>query len=58
MYKLTIEQKDLLFEKLYAPLTYFNPIEIDGIWYISKEEVEQNTIEEFNWINDLEFIIL
>jgi hypothetical protein len=54
MYKLTIEQKDLLQDKFYAPSSLFNPIQdADGIWIISPQEVEQCVVEEFMWIKNL-----
>ena len=54
---LTIEQKDLLAGKQYAPDSYFNPIQdINDNWVISQEEIDQNTNEEFSWLNNLELI--
>ena len=56
---LTIEQKDKLVGQLYAPDSYFNPIQ-DGNeppnWVISIEEIDQTTNEEFMWVKDLPLI--
>ena len=52
--QLTIEQKDELVGQLYAPDSYFNPIQdINGTWVISLQEVEQCTIE---WVKELPLI--
>ena len=54
---LTIEEKDLLLGQQYAPDSYFNPIQDSvGDWVISTEEINQNTNEEFNWLNDINLI--
>ena len=52
--QLTIEQKDELVGQLYAPDSYFNPIQdINGTWIISVEEVEQCSIQ---WVKELPLI--
>ena len=52
--QLTIEQKDELVGQLYAPDSYFNPIQdINGTWIISVEEVEQCSIQ---WVKELTLI--
>jgi hypothetical protein len=55
---LTLEQKDLLVGQLFAPDSYFNPIQdnLDN-WVISVEEMEYCTNENFMWVKDLELII-
>ena len=54
---LTIEEKDLLVGQQYAADSYFNPIQDSkGDWVISTEEINQNTNEEFNWLNDINLI--
>jgi hypothetical protein len=56
---LTIEQKDELVGQMYAPDSYFNPIEtaIENQWVISVEEMANFTNEEFMWVKDLPLII-
>ena len=54
---LTIEQKDELVGQLFAPYSYYNPIQdIDDNWIISVEEMEQTTTLEFIWVKDLPLI--
>lgn len=54
---LTIEQKNDIFEMLYAPDSYFNPIQdADDNWIISTEEIEFCTVEQFQWIKQLPLI--
>ena len=54
---LTVEQKDLLVVQMYAPDSYFNPIQdAKDNWVISVEEMEYCTNEEFMWVKDLELI--
>lgn len=54
---ITIEQKNLLLGQQYASDSYFNPIQdLDNNWVISKEEIEQNTNENFSWLTNLELI--
>jgi len=55
---LTVEQKDLLVGQLYAPYSYYNPIQdIDNNWIISVEEIEQTITPEFMWVKDLPLIL-
>jgi hypothetical protein len=56
---LTEVQKDSLLIQLYAPDSYFNPIEtaIENQWVISVEEMTNCTNEEFIWVKDLPLII-
>jgi hypothetical protein len=53
--QLTIEQKDQLIGQMYDGVQFFNPtLDADGNWFISNEEVNQTTNEEFTaWINEL-----
>jgi hypothetical protein len=54
---LTIEQKDEITGQLYAPDSYFNPIQdINDDWVISTEEMNQCVIPEFMWVKDLPLI--
>ena len=55
---LTVEQKDELVGQMYAPDSYFNPIQDNADnWVISIEEMEYCTNEEFIWVKDLPLII-
>jgi predicted DNA-binding transcriptional regulator len=55
---LTELQKDELVGQLYAPYSYYNPIQdIDNNWIISVEEIEQTTTPEFMWVKELPMII-
>lgn len=54
---LTELQKNDLVGQLYAPDSYFNPIQdINNNWVISVEEIEQTVTPEFLWVKDLEMI--
>ena len=54
---LTIEQKDSLIGQLYAPDSYFNPIQdANNNWVISVEEMEQCINTDYLWVKDLELI--
>ena len=54
---LTELQKDELVGQLYAPRSYYNPIQdINDNWIISVGEIEQCTNEEFMWLKDLPLI--
>ena len=54
---LTETQKDLLIGQMYAPDSYFNPIQdANDNWVISVEEMAYCTNEEFMWVKDLELI--
>ena len=55
---LTETQKDLLVGQLYAPDSYFNPIQdLNDNWVISVEEMEYCVNPEFMWVKDLELIV-
>jgi hypothetical protein len=55
---LTEIQKDELTGQMYAPDSYFNPIQdINNNWVISVEEMEFCTNELFLWVKDLPLII-
>jgi hypothetical protein len=55
---LTVEQKDELVGQMYAPDSYFNPIQDNADnWVISVEEMANCTNEEFIWVKDLPLII-
>ena len=55
---LTVEQKDSLVKQLYAPDSYFNPIQdANDNWVISIEEIENNENPTFDWLLNLEMII-
>jgi hypothetical protein len=54
---LTITQKDELIGQLFAPSSYFNPIQDnDDNWVISPQEIEYCTNGEFQWVKDLPLI--
>jgi predicted DNA-binding transcriptional regulator len=54
---LTELQKDELIGQLYAPDSYYNPIQdLNDNWVISIEEIEQTVTPEFLWVKDLEMI--
>ncbi len=54
---LTKLQKDELIGQLYAPDSYYNPIQdLSENWVISIEEIEQTVTPEFLWVKDLEMI--
>lgn len=51
VYQLTSEQAEQLRGTMYAPDSYFNPIEdANGNWIISVEEVSTSTID---WVKEL-----
>ena len=55
---LTELQKNELVGQLYAPYSYYNPIQdINDNWIISVEEMEQTTTLEFIWVKDLPLIL-
>lgn len=55
---LTVEQKDSLVGQLYAPDSYFNPVQdANDNWIISIEEIENNENPTFDWLLNLEMII-
>ena len=54
MYKLTLEQKELLVGVEFIP---FNPVQdVNGDWFISKEEVEQCSIDWVKKLKESEYI--
>jgi len=54
MYRLTIEQKELLIGVLYDGVQFFNPVkDINGDWFISEVEVFGCTDTEYYWIRRL-----
>ncbi len=54
---LTETQKNELVGQLYAPYSYYNPIQdINDNWIISVEEIEQTITLEFMWIKELPLI--
>lgn len=54
---LTIEQKDSLVGQLYAPDSYFNPIQdANNDWIISIEEIDFCVNPEFEWVKQLPLI--
>jgi predicted DNA-binding transcriptional regulator len=55
---LTELQKDELVGQLYAPSSYYNPIQdLNDNWVISVEEIEQTITSEFIWVKDLPLIL-
>lgn len=55
---LTEIQKDELVGQMYAPDSYFNPIQDNADnWVISIEEMEYCTNELFLWVKDLPLIL-
>ena len=57
MYKLNLEQKELLVGVEFIPNNYFNPVQdVNGDWFISKEEVEQCSIDWVKKLKESEYI--
>ena len=57
VYKLTIEQKDILNGQTYDGLQYFNPtLDADNNWFISTEEVNGCVNEFFQLVKNLPLI--
>ena len=55
---LTVEQKDELVGQMYAPDSYFNPIQDNADnWVISIEEMEYNINPLYSWVKDLDLIV-
>lgn len=55
---LTEFQKDKLVGQLFAPYSYYNPIQdLNDNWVISVEEIEQTITLEFMWVKDLPLIL-
>lgn len=53
-YKLTNKQADSLKGQWYAPDSYFNPVkDINGVYFIFSEEVNQCINPDFMWVKDL-----
>jgi hypothetical protein len=51
---LTLEQKNTIKGQLYAPDSYFNPIQdINNNWVISTQEMNDCVVEEFMWVKGL-----
>lgn len=54
---LTEQEKDLLVNQLYAPDSFFNPIQdLFDQWVISTQEIDQCENIEFMWVKDLPLI--
>jgi hypothetical protein len=54
VYQLTEEQKDQLVGQKWDGETFFNPtLDADGNWFISVEEVNGYSGEEFAWVKTL-----
>lgn len=54
---LTELQKNKLVGQLYAPDSYYNPIQdFNDNWIISVEEIEQTITPEFMWLKDVPLI--
>lgn len=52
--ELTIEQKDIINGQLYAPDSYFYPIQdINNIWIISTQEINDCISEEYMLVKKL-----
>ena len=55
---LTVEQKDELVGQMYAPDSYFNPIQDNADnWVISVEEMQYNINPNYMWVQDLPLIL-
>ena len=55
---LTVEQKDELVGQMYAPDSYFNPIQDNADnWVISIEEMTYNINPVYAWVKDLDLIL-
>jgi hypothetical protein len=54
---LTEIEKDSLVGQMYAPDSFFNPLQDNSDnWIISIEEMEQCVTTEFQWVKDLPLI--
>mgnify|MGYP005989179357 CR=1 FL=1 len=54
---LTVSQKDSLIGVEFAPDSYYNPVkDCNNNWIISKEEIDQTTDPDFNWLHSLTLI--
>ena len=55
--QLTIEEKDQLVGQWYAPDSFFNPVQdINDVWIISQEEMNNCINPEFQWVKELPLI--
>lgn len=52
--EITLEQAFELKGHKYSELHFFNPLKINGKWYIS--EIEVNECQNFEWVKKLEII--
>jgi hypothetical protein len=51
---LNIKQKQTIAGQLYAPDSYFNPIQNkNNNWVISKQEIDECIAQEFIWVKEL-----
>jgi hypothetical protein len=54
MYKLSTYQYQLLLGSTYDGQQLFNPIvDVNGVFFISKEEIESCSSPDFEWVKDL-----
>jgi len=54
---LTLEQKNEIEGKEFAPNSFFNPIQDDNNnWVISVQEMEQATVPPYEWVKELPLI--
>jgi len=53
---LTEEQAIELRDVMYTYRSYFNPILIDGVWMITKTEIDFCTEENYFWLKDLPIV--
>ena len=54
---LTLKQKNEIVGQLYAPDSYFNPIQdANNKWVISTQEMDECVVEEFMWVKELPLI--
>jgi hypothetical protein len=54
VYKLTLKQKKLLDGVEFLEGNFYSPTQdANGIWFISQEEVDQTTDENYLWVKDL-----
>ena len=55
--QLTIEEKEQLVGQWYAPDSFFNPVQdINDVWIISQEEMNNCINPEFQWVKELPLI--
>lgn len=54
---LTEEQKDSLIGVQYVPNVYYHPVlNVDGLWCLSVEEIDNTTDEDYLWVKSLSLI--